>query len=220
MWSTREEGIKALNSTLQEEANLIYEGFELIDEIIPLFHKGTNLHDPNLFVGSLVLLKGRNLCQGILSLSLDGLAQEAGALLRPTIECFELLKYLYEEPNRIDKAINGRLPNAGKIASFINGNFKELRGYLNAHASHFSLFQDSLNHLIDWSNGGLKIQQRFSESALKKNLSVLYCIIVILSYEAANYLDNYGHLPDYTIDRLDKWRNKGLNTVSSALGKP
>jgi hypothetical protein len=60
---------------------------------------------------------------GVYSLMLDGLGQEAGALLRPLIETLELLVYLRLEPARIDQAIEEKLPSAGQIAKKIEGEF-------------------------------------------------------------------------------------------------
>lgn len=49
-------------------------------------------------------------------LTLEGSARESSMLLRLLIEIIELLKYLHQEPNKTEESINGRLPNAGKIA--------------------------------------------------------------------------------------------------------
>jgi len=70
MWNTtREESLKALNTTLKDEGDLIYEGFEIIEEIA---QKLSGISDSSSFsrVCGLVLIKGRNLCQGLFGLAL------------------------------------------------------------------------------------------------------------------------------------------------------
>ena len=175
MWSERKKAIDALNNALQEEARLIYKGFELTNEIIQFLYDAS---EPISFltVCGLVLLKGRNLGQGIFSLALDGLAQEAGALLRPTIECIELLEYFRKDPKKIEEAIEGKLPPAGDIAKKIDGRLKGLRDYLNRNASHFSFTPGARLHLIDWRNENVKLKpyyKQYNLSLLNKEIETL-----------------------------------------------
>lgn len=93
LWITREESLNALKSKLSIEARYIEKGFTIIDILLHIFED--NKKDNFCVVCSFALLKGKNFCFSIYSLSLDGLAQEAGALLRPAIECFEKLDYFY-----------------------------------------------------------------------------------------------------------------------------
>ena len=216
MWSTREESLKALNTTLKAEADLIYEGFKIIEKIS---QKLSSISDSTGYsrVCGLVLIKGRNLCQGMFSLSLEGLAQESGALLRPTIECFELLEYFNQEPNRIEKIFKGKLPTAGEISKEIKGKFKDLRGYLNAHASHLSIGKESMVHLINWSEGSFKTKQTYSEKVLKINLSMLFCFLIFLCNSAANCLNKYNSLSEKLFNQINCWREKGQKIVEPTL---
>ncbi len=214
MWGTRQRAMHALDTELQAEANIIYEAFELIDEMIEMFRVSPQLTDFSTTCG-LVLLKGRNLGQGIFSLELDGLAQEAGALLRPMIECFELLTYFHKDPQRIEEAIEDRLPKAGQIAKRIQGSFKDLRSHLNAHASHFSLIPRSMLHLIDWRDGDWKLAQPYNENVLRANMFTLFAALVLLSFEAANCLNVCGCLTESLCDRLNVWRDNGCKVFES-----
>ena len=114
LWITREESLNALRSKLSIEARYIEKGFTIIDALLHIFEDNKN--DNFCKVCSFTLLKGKNFCFSIYSLSLDGLAQEAGALLRPAIECFELLDYFYADPKGIQEALENRLPPAGNRA--------------------------------------------------------------------------------------------------------
>ena len=125
LWITREESLNALKSKLSIEARYIERGFTIIDALLRIFEDNKN--DNFYMVCSFALLKGKNSCFSIYSLSLDGLAQESGALLRPAIECFELLDYFYADPKRIKEALENKLPSAGNIAKKINGKHKKLR---------------------------------------------------------------------------------------------
>ncbi len=68
------------------------EAFDLLDECVVRLETEHG-SEPSSRVCALTLLKGRNLLLGSYGLSLDGLAQEAGALLRPFIEVFEKMVY-------------------------------------------------------------------------------------------------------------------------------
>jgi len=54
------------------------------------------------------------------------------------------------------------LPTAGEISKEINGKFKDLRDYLNAHASHLSFGEESMVHMINWKEGSIKTRQIYS----------------------------------------------------------
>jgi len=209
MWSTRQRAMRALDTELRVEAGIIYQAFELIDEMIKMFRASPQSPLFSTTCG-LVLLKGRYLAQGMFSLALDGLAQEAGALLRPMIECFELLTYFHEDPQRIEEAMKDKLPKAGEIAKRIEGGFKDLRGYLSTYASHFSLTPVSMQHLVDLGGGDWRLVQPYAEDVLRVNMSYLFLALVFLSFEAASCLGVCGCLPDLMVDRLTGWRNKGL----------
>ena len=130
IWDTRTRAMSTTESKLQAEAATVYQAFSLLDEILVIFHSKDTIF---CRVSGLTLLKARNLAQGLFGLSLDGLAQEAGALLRPLIECIELMAYLRDNPQRVDEVLEERLPSAGEIGKRIHGKFQELRNYLNKH---------------------------------------------------------------------------------------
>ena len=208
MWNTRKQSLKALNTTLKEEADLIYEGFEIIDKVSQKLSCTSNISGYSRVCG-LVLIKGRNLCQGIFSLALEGLAQESGALLRPTIECIELLEYFYQDPKRIKKAVNDELPSAGKIAKEIKGIHKELRKYLNSYASHLSIGMESMAHLVNWNEGTLRIKQIYSEKVLKKNLLMLFCFMIFLSNSTVKCIDKNDPSSEILFNQVYNWQKNG-----------
>jgi hypothetical protein len=125
MWTTRREAENALEGPLEPFERLLHEAFSLIDETIP---KLEGINPPFGTVCALVLVKGRNLAFGCYSLSLDALAQEAGALFRPLIESVELLTYLELDPTRVTEAVEERLPKAGKIAERIGASSSRCGG--------------------------------------------------------------------------------------------
>ena len=90
MWETREKSVNALNKTLRAELSLVFGSIEIIEELVSLFSSIKKLTEYSR-VCCLITIKALNLVQRILNLSLDGLAQEACALLHPTKECIELL---------------------------------------------------------------------------------------------------------------------------------
>ena len=149
LWKTREEALAALEGPLLQEAAMLQDAFALMDECIArLLTRDTKYTR----VCAITMIKARNLELGCYSLALDGLAQEGGALFRPVVETLELLIYFWKDPARVDEAIEGNLPPAGKIAQKIEGNLKGLRDFLNSHASHFSFTYESLQHIADLQN--------------------------------------------------------------------
>ncbi len=206
MWNARKHAMTAIESELQAEASTIYQAFSLLDEMLVIFHSGDTTF---CRVAGLTLLQARNLTQGILSLSLDGLAKEAGALLRPLIECIELMAYLRDNPQRVDEVLEERLPSAGEIGKRIHGNFQKLRDYLNEHASHFSFKPKSMSHLIDFKSGDWKVIQPYNEGVLRTNMTTLFAVLVNLLFEAANCLAHYELLSDSLEDSLNAFKKMG-----------
>jgi len=206
MWDTRKRAMSATESELQAEAATVYQAFSLLDEMLVIFHS-----EDTTFcrIAGLTLLKARNLAQGIFSLALDGLAQEAGALLRPLIECLELLTYLCDNPQRVDEVLEERLPSAGEIGKRIHGKFQDLRKHLNQHASHLSIAPESMSHLINFESGDWKVIQPYNEKVFRKNMNTLFAVLVIVLFEAANCLSCNELLTDSLEDRLNAFKEKG-----------
>ena len=215
LWITREESLNALKSNLSIEARYIEKGFTIIDALLRIFEDNKN--DDFCMVCSFPLLKGKNFCFSIYSLSLDGLAQEAGALLRPAIECFELLDYFYADPKRIQEALEKRLPPAGIRAKKINGKFKSLREQLNKAASHFSFDPASCTHLINWKKGSIRYYQKYNETVLRQNLWTLFSIMVFTIDNAVRCL-KFKELFDIKLGKeIEEWRESGLKLAKEKL---
>ncbi|MBN2076401.1 MAG: hypothetical protein JW762_12690 [Dehalococcoidales bacterium] len=206
IWNTRAQALDSFETDLRVEASLIYQAFTLINEILSVFY----LED-TIFcrVCGLTLLKARNLAQGTFSLALEGLAQEAGALLRPTIECLELLAYFSDDISRVNKALDEKLPSAGDISKCIQGKYQQLRGYLNKHASHFSFSYESMSHLIDFTSGNWKTTQPYNREVLRTNMKILFAILIQLLYQSANCLDCHDLLTISLEDCLNAIKKKG-----------
>ena len=215
LWITREESLNALKSKLSIEARYIDKGFTIIDALLRIFEDNKN--DNFCMVCSFALLKGKNFCFSIYSLSLDGLAQEAGALLRPAIECTELLDYFYADPKRIQEALKDKLPSAGNIAKKINGKHKNLREYLNLTASHFSLNPISCTHLINWKKGSIRYYQEYNKNVLRKNLWTLFCVMVLLTYSAVKCLTFKELLGIKLTKEIEEWKTSGLKLAKEKM---
>ena len=140
--------------------------------------------NPLARVSAICTIKARNLALASYSLALDALAQEAGAVFRPLIETLELLAYLRDDPSRVDEAIEGRLPSAGKRAQVIGGRFRKWREYLNSHSSHFGFTLQSVRHLLVGNTFELRVTQPFSEAVLRENLKSLFAVLFFCAAEA------------------------------------
>jgi hypothetical protein len=179
--------MEMLAKKLKEHGKIIECTFLVIDECIDLFNaKASN--DTYHRICGLVLAKARNYALGTYGLILDGLAQESGALVRPLIECHELLTYFRLDPARVNEAISGTLPSAGKRAKLIKGFYKNIREHLNSHSSHISFSYHALNHLLDKPEMTIRKEQPPLPKVLYKNMGTFFLQMVLLTTEAINCL--------------------------------
>lgn len=208
LWNTRRQAERALTEGLEPFAGLLNEAFSVLDGCVDRLER---LDQPFGRVCALVLIKTRNLGLGCYSLCLDGLAQEAGALFRPLLEGLELLVYFRLEPTRINEALKGDLPKAGVRAQKIEGQFKDLRDYLNAHASHLSVAPEAMAHFVDFRAGGLRLVQPYNEGILRRNLRTLLAILVWLAIEAVNCISvGEGNVDNDLADRVKEFKHRAL----------
>jgi hypothetical protein len=165
-------------------------------------------------VTTLIVVKSRNLALGCYSLSLDGLAQEGGALFRPLVETLEILIYFGENPSRVEEAIDRGLPKAGVIARTIDGKFQALREHLNENASHASLSFDALRHMVNWQEGQVKIVQPFNVNVLRKNLHVLFALLLQIIAAVAKCMSVAQHKIDSElVCRIEVLRSQGSHVI-------
>jgi hypothetical protein len=217
LWDTRRQAEAALSGDLRSFARLFDETFAVVDQCVVRLE---SLDDPFGRVCALVLIKARNLGLGCYSLSLDALAQEAGALFRPLIECLELLTYFRLDPPRINEALEDRLPKAGVIAQRIEGKFKGLRDYLNTHASHLSLSPEAMMHLVDFKAGRLRPVQAHSALVLRQNLVTLLAVLIWLAIEAANCTSvGAGVVDDALGDSVEDIKRRAFLLFDGAIGR-
>lgn len=208
IWDTRNQSNKWLQKELFEEKEALEIGFSLLDNCVSILEsigirEGDNLQRKLYAIGSLTLAKSTHLLFGCFSLTLDGLSQESGALLRPLIETYELLVYLRLDPNRVEEVTNDKLPSAGTIAQLISGKFYDLRKHLNEHASHFKYKYSSVSHLVDFnSKEGIKAFPSHILSTLKRNLNSLNAFQIILLSEVAYWLESNKYETDKIINTL------------------
>ena len=178
LWQARQKSLEWLANELVEQKALIDKGFELLDKCIAILNQHNKTSDDEFNgkfsrVINITLAKTRNLLLGSYGMLLDAVAQEAGSLLRPIIEAYELLIYFRLEPSRVDQAIDGKLPSAGQRAKKIEGEFKDLREHLNAHASHVSFDYESSKHLFDFQKSEIKAIQVQTVDVLERNVNML-----------------------------------------------
>jgi len=224
IWQTRNEALAALNSSLKPHGDAIREMFALIDTSISDMEKVAEESGSNsrfASVAGLTALKGRNLGLAAYSLALDGLAQEAGAVLRPLIEVLELLRYIRTEPHAIDQALDGKLPTAGGIARKIDGTFHGLRRYLNDNAAHFGFTPDALRHMLDFNAGAkFRIVQSFRAGVPTINLGHVFCFLTLLAFESVNCLAKTEHMPvsaQALLGRIERCRDNGVSLFKPYL---
>lgn len=210
IWGVRAQSLRLLETEFKRESGLILEAFGILDACLERYSMRLAESEPHRIVG-LVVSKGRNLAQACYSLVLDGLGQEAGAVLRPLSEAFELLVYFKQDPTRVGEATSGRLPRAGEIAKRIDGRLLSLRRYLNESASHLELAAGATNHLIDFKAGTLRAGPALGAKVLWRNLRMVHGFLVLLAIEAVNCLQimNPGSAEDLA-DAIEAHRGVSL----------
>lgn len=175
IWHHRRQADEWLRNELADEGSVIEEGLELLDRATAEFNvavsrAGSELAGEFLAATGLAVAKGRNLFLASYSLVLDSLAQEAGAVLRPLVEAIEVLEYLYQDPTRASAALGGDLPKAGAIAKAIEGQYRDVRDYANAHASHLSFGAQSMRALLDDEGRSFRAVRPATPDLLRRNL--------------------------------------------------
>jgi len=214
LWATRNQSLIWVKSELKEEYKIICEGFNFLVEFPDTFQiiaqeEGKSEIGQFFRVCSFINGKFNFLLLGCLSLCMDGLSQEAGALLRPAIEAYELLIYLQKDKGRLIEFFEEKLPSAGTIAKEISGDFKDLREYFNKNASHFSIQFDSIRHILnnDWSI--IKLP-RHSIKVFRKNLEIINAFQVFMISQLITCLldENQQHIEITT--NYEKWYENSL----------
>lgn len=184
LWSTRSASLQLLDSELIEQRRAIEAAFKLIDKGIDFFNEHA-ANDQYSRICALSLAKARNYAHGAYGMILDNLAQEAGALMRPFLEYYELLIYFAKDPSRVSEAAEDRLPKAGRRAELIGSDFKGFREYLNQNASHSSYSYHSMRHQVDFESISIKKTQNFAPEPLFRNLGDLFAQLVLLASQTA-----------------------------------
>ncbi|MHC8358643.1 hypothetical protein ACYZTL_26385 [Pseudomonas sp. LB3P81] len=218
LWKARTDAIAYLSAERAAQTKVLEDIFQAIDICIDAYESKSG-EDTYTRICGLTLLKGKHLGVGAFSLILDGLAQEAGALLRPFIEYTELLTYFRTFPEMVDKAANNNLPQAGERAKAVNGIYKDFRNHLNSHASHSSYSHFSLSHLLQPQTLKFKKLQRTDPEVLGRNLrnftTQLYLLLheAVLSLEQAN-TPEFAQLAEQTESLRERLIQEfGLNVV-------
>lgn len=176
-------------------------------------------------VTGLVLLKARRISDGIYSLSLGAMGQEAGALFRILQELWELLIFMDEDQSRIEGLLDKK-PSAGKIAQQIGASFKDMREYLNQHASHVSISYPSMGHLLNVEDHTYRIDMKPGEHVLRTNVATLLSVLLMCAAAAVRILEAHapepahalaGPLEEFRQDLMGHFRRVGLSDLERAI---
>ena len=208
LWDTRTEAILYLEKDCPAKLSVLLDLFGAIDILIDCYEQNSAENTYARICG-LTLLKAKNLGVGSFSLILDGLGQEAGALLRPFIEYTELITYFRHFPDKVEDVSNDKLPSAGARAEAINGIYKKFREHLNLYASHSSYSDYTLSHLLEPNNFRFKKYQPNVPAVLDRNLRDISMQILLLLFEATRALERLNLKEfDELADRADKLNEK------------
>lgn len=183
LWSTRTASIRHLEENCKGKLDAFAGIFGGLDRCIDVYEAEADTSTYARVCG-LTVLKAKHLAVGAYSLVLDGLGQEAGALMRPLIEYIELLTYFNKFPQEVAKAVDGDLPRAGERAKAVGGIYQQFREHLNEHASHSAYSHFALAHLLEPGSLKFKKLQRAVPQVLERNVRDLAVQLVLLLCEA------------------------------------
>lgn len=210
LWRTRNESLELLESDFSEQKFILEQCFRLIDHCIDIFEDRAANSNPH-YVYGITLVKAKNYALGSYGMMLDGLGQEAGAVMRPLIEYLELLKYFRLFPESIELALIGKIPNAGTRAKQINGMHHEIRQYFNIYSSHSSYSEYAIKHLFESVDSKLRKIQPLSKETLFRNLGDLFAQLYILLHEAVLCINNINEgITKDLADFIDKLHLEGM----------
>lgn len=212
IWDTRNKSLIWLENELSPERKALEKGFEYFARSIQIFQETSNYEGASQVgqfsrICAITLAKSSHLLLGSYSLSLDGLAQEAGALLRPLIETYELLIYFRQDISRITEVLEDKLPSPGEIAKKISGEYKGLREHLNANASHFHYTSTSVQHLFD-KYANIRAVPEHSINVFQVNLQSITAFQVFILFEAINCLFAIGFDANSFANEIEKWHDE------------
>jgi len=190
LWKARTEALTFLHRERPAQIEAVEQLFGLADACIDAYEAQAD--DLYSKVCGLTTLKAKNLAVGMYSLTLGGLAQEAGSLARPFIEYAELLTYFRMVPEAVTDALAGELPNAGTRAKRIGGIYLQFREHLNEHASHSSYSSHSLAHLTDPTTKRIRKLQAMHPAVLERNVGDFAVLFVLMLQQSVLGLERSG----------------------------
>ncbi len=211
VFNTRIKAQFELDGKLRSIASILEEGFVCLDDLILRLSKTET--DFNL-VCSISLLKAKKFLLSIYSLSLDGLSQEAGAILRPLLGTIEKLAYFRTDDLHVQQALQNKLPSEGKIAKKIGGSFQDLRDYLSEYSSHSNFDPESLKHLINLGTSKLILNQPYIESVFRKNIEMVFSFLIYTLQEGYKCFLHTGQTDEAFLKYVHDIRNRGFNVIS------
>jgi hypothetical protein len=188
LWQTREESLKHLKARYPSRLDVIDQTFALIDDLVDAYESAP---EEGFYARlcAVAVLKAKNYAVGSFSMILDGHGQEAGALLRPMIEYAEIITYFRLFPEKVDLALDDKLPKVGERAKAIDSVYHDLRKYLNENASHSAFSEAAIKNVFDFQELTFRKRQQLAPYALLTNLTTLIVQILVLLTEAVLSLE-------------------------------
>lgn len=217
LWTTRESALEALRTDMVCERELLDKAFQQLEYFA---QRLGDIKPETPFTQStaLVAAKARNLAQASYSLVLDGLGQEAGAIVRVWIETTELLIYIRRRPEKAGQILKGNLPSAGMRAKLIESATQSVRTFLSETASHFKFAPNSWLHVVDERTGRVRTRQEVKHDVLRENLGTNFALLIWTIKEAALCLnDARGSIEGGIVRQWVQLRNEGFALFNANL---
>jgi len=238
MFEARQRALNALDNELSSERELINECFDMTRKLIAIFD--TPEFDPLMAAAGTATLKCRYLLLGVYELSLDGLGQEAGALLRVVQEYLIVIEYLYWEPEKAVELVEGKVGNAGKLAmklaelveglgpeykaikqavlGHLNAQKNLRENYLHTFAAHMSFAPEARGHLIDAKTLRARLDPVFAAVTFRWNLSACCSFLIDVIFHAAQLLQKHNKLPAAYAEQIQLLQERNSLLFEDLMG--
>lgn len=177
-----------------------------IERVLDIINQ--NSSQDHIIIYGCIIAKSLAYAKGFCSLIYDNLIVESGALLRPSIEGYELLIYLQQFPDKIKDISNGKKISAGDVAKDIDATSKFLRDYLNKNSSHLSISEEVVQFVIDKFQNKIVYMGDFTEESIKNNLLFTSMLLYYLAAESGKIIAMYSLWDRDGFELLEKMKKQ------------
>lgn len=206
MFGDREKIENIVNLRFKNEEIYLKHLVKYVERVLDIINQ--NSSQDYIIIYGYIIAKSLSYTKGFCSLIYDNLIVESGALLRPSIEGYELLIYLQQFPDKIKDISNGRKIPAGVVAKAIDASSKSLRSYLSENSSHLSVSEEVKQFVVNGFQNRIDYEGGFTEESIKNNLLFASMLLYYLAAESGKIIAMYSLWDRDGFELLEKMKEQ------------